>query len=873
MHWTTDRIRGTFLEFFSSKAHDIVASDPIVIKNDPTLMFTNAGMNQFKGVFVGNEIAKSRRVCDSQKCLRVSGKHNDLEEVGRDHYHHTMFEMLGNWSFGDYFKKDAINWACELLTEVYGLDKDRLYVSIFEGDESLKLGLDEEARELWLQHVAADRILEFDRKDNFWEMGETGPCGPCSEIHYDMRPAADRAKKGGAQLVNADHPEVIEIWNLVFMQYNSLENGGLEPLKEKHIDTGMGLERLSRILQGKSSNYDIDSFQLLIETIEQSVSKEYTGTDSLNDIAFRVIADHVRAVSFAIADGQLPSNTGAGYVIRRVLRRAIRYGYSCLNMNRPFIHQVCKKLIENMGAHYPELKRNEALIQKVVQEEERSFLSTLAKGLDRLESYLSSETKMISGTFAFEMYDTYGFPIDLTALIAEEWNVGIDMPEFEQELKKQKNRSRNASKVEMGDWTIIDSGENSEFIGYDTLSTPARLMKYRAVKLKGREVYQYVLDRTTYYAESGGQVGDKGLFTFGDESISIFDCKKENGEIIHFSAQLPIDLKANLEVRVDAKRRSETAKNHSATHLLHHVLRQTLGTHVEQKGSFVSSDKLRFDFSHFEKISEEELRQIELDVQKLIREEIELEEMRAVPIESAKEMGAMALFGEKYGDSVRVIKFGDSTELCGGTHVDSTAKISGFKILSEASIASGVRRIEAITGEEYNNLVRTRLGTLESIERILGTASDPLETVEKLIAELKLVKTELGVFQLERMRETQKAFSDQLMAMPEPRALIQRLDDFTPKELKDMVHGLVSSYPDSAVVLGGVSSDKPSIVVGLGKELLQRSDLSASSIIKEVSGHINGGGGGQPFLSSAGGKNKEGLDRALQNAKDIIQSA
>jgi alanyl-tRNA synthetase len=873
MHWTTDRIRSTFLEFFSSKAHDIVASDPIVIKNDPTLMFTNAGMNQFKGIFVGNEASASKRVCDSQKCLRVSGKHNDLEEVGRDHYHHTMFEMLGNWSFGDYFKKEAIDWAWELLTEVYGLDKDRLYVSIFQGDDSLKLGIDEEARILWSQHVESDRILEFDRKDNFWEMGEIGPCGPCSEIHYDMRPEADRLVKNGAELVNMDHPEVIEIWNLVFMQYNSLESGQLEPLKAKHIDTGMGLERLSRILQGKSSNYDIDSFRALIETIEQSTSMDYTGTDSDVDMAFRVIADHVRAVSFAIADGQLPSNTGAGYVIRRVLRRAIRYGYSFLNMDSPFIHQVCEKLISDMGTQYPELKRNEELIQKVVQEEERGFLSTLAKGLDRLETYLTSKPKMISGTFAFEMYDTYGFPIDLTALIAEERSVGIDMVEFEQELKEQKNRSRNASKLEMGDWTILDSGENSLFIGYDDLNTEARIMKYRSVKLKGKEVFQYVLDRTTFYAESGGQVGDKGQLLFANGAISIFDCKKENGEIVHYSGQLPINVEAALEARVDFKKRLETTKNHSATHLLHHVLRQRLGSHVEQKGSFVSSDKLRFDFSHFEKISEELLNQIESEVRDLISKEISLEEMRAVPITKAKEMGAMALFGEKYGNSVRVIKFGDSIELCGGTHIDSTDKIGGFKILSEASIASGIRRIEAITGHEYNSLVNERLSSLEAIERMLGTTIDAVGSVEKLMSELKAAKVELGAFQLGKMNETQKVLTEKLATTSGPRILIERVDDIGAKELKDLVHSLVSSYPDGAVVLGGVVSDKPSIVVGLGKELLEESDLNASTIIKVVSTHIDGGGGGQAFLASAGGKNKKGLDRALDNAKEIIESA
>lgn len=871
MNWTTNQIRKTFLQFFEEKQHEIVTSAPIVIKDDPTLMFTNAGMNQFKGVFLGNESRAINRAADSQKCLRVSGKHNDLEEVGRDHYHHTMFEMLGNWSFGDYFKQEAIDWAWELLTEVYGLDKDRIYVSVFAGDENLNLELDSEARDIWSKHVVEERILPFGRKDNFWEMGETGPCGPCSEIHYDLRSAEERAKVDGATLVNQDHPEVIEIWNLVFIQFNNHEDGTLSSLKAKHVDTGMGLERLARALQGVDSNYKVDSFQALIAKIEEVSNKKYTGSAELSDIAFRVIADHVRAVSFCIADGQLPSNTGAGYVIRRVLRRAIRYGFSQLDLKQPFIYAVAQKLIDSMGDAYPELVRNQTLIVKVIQEEEKSFLQTLDKGLDRIANYIKQNVAEIDGAFAFELYDTFGFPIDLTKLIAEEHNLSVDLVGFEAELKKQKDRSRQASKAEFGDWTVLDDGPNSEFLGYDQLSEVTRVMKYRRAKVKGKETFQVILEKTPFYAESGGQVGDRGFLEFGDESVDVIVTKKENNEFIHFVSSLPEKLEGEVLANVDGALRQEIMKNHSATHLLHYALRDLLGNHVEQKGSMVAADKLRFDFSHFEKITDDQLEKIEWEVRQLIREQMPLEDFRSMPIAKAKEMGAMALFGEKYGDEVRVVKFGDSIELCGGTHVENTASIGGFKVVSEGSVASGIRRIEALTGIAYQEYVSTRLDVVSKLEGLLGNPKDVYAAVEKLMAENKDLSKELDGFKVLQQNQIRDSILTAAESHGDFRSVIREFDEVEGKMVKDALFAATCIADDLIVIALGHAEDKPYIIVAISKALAESKGLDAGAIIRTLAKHINGGGGGQKFLAMAGGKTKQGLREALVHANEIIK--
>lgn len=873
MEWTSNSIRQAFLDFFKDKEHTIVASAPIVVKDDPTLMFTNAGMNQFKGVFLGSEDATSVRIADSQKCLRVSGKHNDLEEVGRDHYHHTMFEMLGNWSFGDYFKAEAIEWAWKLLTDVYGLDTSRVYVTIFKGDEGLGLEIDQEAHDLWSKWIDPKRILPCGKRDNFWEMGETGPCGPCSEIHFDMRSEEERQTTDGAKLVNADHPEVIEIWNLVFIQFNRTEKGELSNLKNKHIDTGMGLERLARVLQTAKSNYDIDVFAGLIECISELSSQAYSASESLRDVAFRVIADHVRAVSFCIADGQLPSNTGAGYVVRRVLRRAIRYGFSQLKMTEPFIHQVSEKLIDDMGGHYPELVKNKQLITRVIQEEERSFLQTLDKGLERIGQYMEEHKgKPISGQFAFELYDTYGFPIDLTQLIAGESNVSVDMDGFRTELKQQKDRSRQASKAEFGDWIELREGSGAEFIGYDELTADAHVLKYRKVKLKGGDSFQVVLDKTPFYAESGGQVGDQGTLTFeSGETVKVVDTKKEHGDIIHFVSRLPGDLQGDVKARVDSARRNEIKKNHSATHLLHHVLRAKLGSHVEQRGSLVAPDRLRFDFSHFEKISPEQLEEIETAVSAWVRMDDTLEEWRKMPIEQAREMGAMALFGEKYGDQVRVVKFGESVELCGGTHVAKTGDIDGFKIVSESSIASGIRRIEALVGKSRDEYVNERLAMLDQVELLFGNRSNVVSAIEKMQSDIKMLGRELESFKQKEQQGVQKQLLDAARTEPGYRLVSARFEEMDGKVLKDTVHQLTSGQQDLVVIVGATMEDKVSLIVGISKEVQSDLGLDAAKVIKEVSSEIAGGGGGQGFLAMAGGKNKQGLDRALVHAEEIIR--
>jgi len=870
MEWTTRKVRSRFQEYFKEKGHHIVDSAPIVIKDDPTLMFTNAGMNQFKSIFVGNEETQYPRIADTQKCLRVSGKHNDLEEVGRDHYHHTMFEMLGNWSFGDYFKRDAINYAWELLVDVYGLDKDRLYVSIFAGDEELGVEVDNEAEQLWLKHIPSERILKFGRKENFWEMGETGPCGPCSEIHVDLRSEEQRKKVDGRTLVNMDDPEVIEIWNLVFMQFNRLENGKLETLKDKHIDTGMGLERLVRVLQGVSSNYDTDIFVALIKSIEEESGIDYKGSADLSDVAFRVIADHVRAVSFCIADGQLPSNTGAGYVIRRVLRRAIRYGFSQLNMKEPFINKVVIKLIEEMGADFPELTRNRELLTKVVREEEISFLSTLEKGLEKLNVIFQSEgEKIISGDVAFELYDTYGFPIDLTNLIASENNWKVDMKGFSEALETQKNRSRSATKTSFGDWTVLNEGANSSFLGYDQLSCTTKIAKYRSATVKGKEVVQIVLVETPFYAESGGQVGDTGKLLVDGQEIQVVDTKKENNEIIHFISEMVKNISADVEASVNVSRRTDIKKNHSSTHLLHFALRSILGAHVEQKGSLVSPDKLRFDFSHFERISEDQIKEIETLVRDQIESQVELQEWRKMPINEAKEMGAMALFGEKYGNEVRVVKFGDSVELCGGIHVDSTSEIGGFKIISESSVASGVRRVEALTGRAYTTYISNSIDLIEKINDEMGRPKQLLASIQKLQTDYKAAQKLIENFEQVEKSRLRDSLLNAIQVKGDRKMLIQLLKGIDGKAAKDTVYSLTLEVKDLMVVLAGEYESKPYLIVGISKELAERENLDASKMVREIASEIDGGGGGQKFLAMAGGKNSKGLQRALDRAESL----
>jgi len=870
MEWTTRKVRSRFQEYFKEKGHHIVDSAPIVIKDDPTLMFTNAGMNQFKSIFVGNEETPYPRIADTQKCLRVSGKHNDLEEVGRDHYHHTMFEMLGNWSFGDYFKKDAINYAWELLVDVFGLDKDRLYVSIFAGDEELGVEVDNEAEQLWLKHIPSERILKFGRKENFWEMGETGPCGPCSEIHVDLRSDEQRKKVDGRTLVNMDDPEVIEIWNLVFMQFNRLENGKLEALKDKHIDTGMGLERLVRVLQGVSSNYDTDIFVALIKSIEEESGIDYKGSADLSDVAFRVIADHVRAVSFCIADGQLPSNTGAGYVIRRVLRRAIRYGFSQLNMKEPFINKVVIKLIEEMGADFPELIRNKELLTKVVREEEISFLSTLEKGLEKLSIIFQSKgEKIISGDVAFELYDTYGFPIDLTNLIASENNWKVDMKGFSEALETQKNRSRSAAKTSFGDWTVLSEGANSSFLGYDQLSCTTKIAKYRSATVKSKEVVQVVLVETPFYAESGGQVGDIGKLLVDGQEIQVVDTKKENNEIIHFISEMVKNISADVEASVNVSRRTDIKKNHSSTHLLHFALRSILGAHVEQKGSLVSPDKLRFDFSHFERISEDQIKEIETLVRYQIESQVELQEWRKMPINEAKEMGAMALFGEKYGNEVRVVKFGDSVELCGGIHVDSTSEIGGFKIISESSVASGVRRVEALTGRAYTTYISNSIDLIEKINDEMGRPKQLLAAIQKLQSDYKAAQKLIEKFEHLEKSRLRDSLLDAIQVKDDKKMLIQLLEGIDGRAAKDTVYSLTLEVKDLMVVLAGEYESKPYIIVGISKELAERENLDASKMVREIASEIDGVGGGQKFLAMAGGKNSKGLQRALDRAKSL----
>ena len=862
---TSKEIRRKFLEFFESKGHEIVPSAPVVNKSDPTLMFINAGMNPFKDFFLGNAAPKNARIADTQKCLRVSGKHNDLDEVGHDTYHHTLFEMLGNWSIGDYFKEDAVNWAWELLTEVYGLEKDRLYVTVFGGDEGDGLPRDNEAAGLWAQHVAADRILDGSKKDNFWEMGESGPCGPCSEIHIDLRSDADRAAVPGASLVNEDHPQVVEIWNLVFMQFNRKADGTLENLPAQHIDTGMGFERLCMALQGKQSNYDTDVFTPLLSKIS-SISGIAYGKSEATDIAQRVIADHIRAVAFAIADGQLPSSSGAGYVIRRILRRAIRYGFSYLDLKTPFMFQLVDTLEAQMGEFFPEITTQKSLVMKVIEEEEQSFLRTLAQGLAKLDDFLAEGNKTLDGKRAFELYDTYGFPIDLTELIMRENDKVVDMAEFTAEMTAQKERSRAATKLSTDDWTVLEDDETQEFVGYDYTSAEVRITRYRKVSAKNKEFYQLVLSLTPFYPEGGGQVGDTGVLVQGDQKIGIFDTKKENGIIVHFTKELPSDLSGSWSAEVSESKRRETAKNHSATHLMHEALREVLGTHVEQKGSLVNSEYLRFDFSHFQKVSDEELTQIEALVNQRIQANLPLEEFRNIPIAEAKDMGAMMLFGEKYGDTVRAIKFGSSIELCGGIHVKATGSIGLFKFTSEGAVAAGVRRVEAVTGMGAMKYIGDALSALRDAAEVLKNTKDLAGAIQQLKEKEAAAQKEVEALR----KEKAMAAAGELENNAEDHGGVRVIAARTAMDagsVKDMVFKL-KGQGNTLVIFANAWEGKATVSIGISDEVVADKGWHAGNAVRALAQHIQGGGGGQPAFATAGGKNPEGLDKVLSDWKN-----
>lgn len=864
---TSSQIRQAFLDFFASKGHTIVASAPIVVKNDPTLMFTNAGMNQFKDIFLGNEPPKATRIANTQKCLRVSGKHNDLEEVGVDTYHHTMFEMLGNWSFGDYFKEEAIEWAWELLTKVYQLPKDRLYVTVFEGDEKENLAFDQEAYDFWKKWIAEDRILRGNKKDNFWEMGETGPCGPCSEIHVDLRSDEERKKVDGKTLVNESHPQVIEIWNNVFMEFNRKSDGSLEPLPAKHVDTGMGFERLCMAMQGKISNYDTDVFTPSIQFIEETSGIKY-GTAEKTDIAMRVIADHIRAISFAIADGQLPSNNKAGYVIRRILRRALRYNFTFLNIKDPFMYKLLKVISKQFENVFPELHAQEDFVARVIQEEEISFLRTLDTGIKKFEAL---NTKKIAGDFAFELYDTYGFPIDLTELMARENKMEVDMDGFDACMEEQKNRSRKATATSADDWTFVRDEDAVEFVGYDFLECEAEILRYRKVKKGNKEQYQIVLNRTPFYAESGGQVGDIGFLKSAESKIIITDTQKENNLIIHFADKIPSDINATFKAVVDFNRRALITKNHSATHLMHAALRSVLGTHVAQKGSMVNDKTTRFDFSHFAKMSEQEINSIEQIVNKKIRENIALNEQRNVPIKQAQESGAMALFGEKYGDFVRVITFDKnfSVELCGGTHVKASGEIGMFKILAESAVAAGVRRIEAITAEGAEQFVNDQLEALQKIKDIVNHPGDIVKGVTSLVEANESLKKQLAQFQNEKAQTVKADLLTKIKSHDGINRIIAQVD-LDAESIKNISYELKNQLNDLYCFLCANVDGKPHLSLMLSDSLVSEKGLNAMAIIRNLAKEIQGGGGGQPFYATAGGKNVDGLPKAMQLANAII---
>ncbi len=864
-------IRNSFLEFFRSKEHAIVPSAPIVVKNDPTLMFTNAGMNQFKDIFLGNQPAKWNRASDTQKCLRVSGKHNDLEEVGHDTYHHTMFEMLGNWSFGDYFKKEAIAYAWEYLTEVVKIDKDKLYVTVFGGDEKDGQPADMEAYGYWMEHVSEDRIIYGNKHDNFWEMGETGPCGPCSEIHIDLRPEAERQKIAGRDLVNKDDPQVIEIWNLVFMQYNRMANGQLVELPAKHVDTGMGFERLVRVLQGKTSNYDTDVFQPLIQELAKMSGIEY-GKAEKTDIAMRVIADHLRAVSFAIADGQLPSNNGAGYVIRRVLRRAVRYGFTFLGFDEPFVHKLLPILVSQMEHNYPEIKSQQELVGKVIREEEASFLRTLAQGIKRFEGYIEQHPGQdIDGNFAFELFDTYGFPIDLTHLMAEEKGLNVDMDGFKSNLDEQKTRSRKAAEKANGDWVVVTETEKpTEFVGYTETQCQSHILRFREVVAKKKTHFEIVLDRTPFYAEMGGQVGDTGVLVSENETIQILNTVKENNLVIHITEQLPQNPEDSFTATIDRERRQRIANNHSATHLMHAALRQVLGNHVEQKGSLVDDQRLRFDFSHFAKMTPEEIRQVEKIVNQKIRENIPNVTMVDVPVDEAKAMGATALFGEKYGDKVRIVIFDKnySMELCGGVHTSATGNIGMFKIVTEGAIAAGIRRIEAITGEAVEQYLDENL---DLIGRIRETVKSPdiVKGVESLSEQNSALKKEVEHLMQEKAQAIAEKLADKTVEHEGCRLIIDTLN-VNGDQLRNIALMLKQNNESTIAILGSISEGKPSLCFMLPEAYADAKGLDATKAIREVAKEIQGGGGGQKTLCVAGGRNADGLQKAMQMLREKI---
>ena len=868
----SQEIRSQFLEFFKSKQHLIVPSAPMVLKDDPTLMFVNSGMAPFKEYFLGNAKPKSKRIADTQKCLRVSGKHNDLEEVGYDTYHHTLFEMLGNWSFGDYFKKEAIAWAWELLTEVYGIDKDILYVTVFEGDKEDGVDMDNEALDFWKAIVPEDRILFGNKKDNFWEMGEQGPCGPCSEIHVDIRSKEEKTKIPGRELVNKDHPLVVEIWNLVFIQYNRKADGSLENLPNKHIDTGMGFERLCMVLQGVQSNYDTDVFTPIIREIETITNTEY-GKSKEADVAIRVIADHLRAVAFSIADGQLPSNTGAGYVIRRILRRAVRYGFTFLNKKEPFIYRLIDVLSDKMGTAFPELKSQKQLIQNVIKEEESSFLRTLDQGLVLLNRIVEeSKSKTISGEKAFELYDTYGFPIDLTALILSEKGLNLDEKGFNKELQKQKDRSRAASEMSTGDWKVLSNDAEEEFIGYDSLETQVKITRYRKVTSKKEgELFQLVFNLTPFYPEGGGQVGDKGYLedSHGDV-VYIIDTKKENNVIIHFAKHLPKHLNETFKAVVDAKQRYRTQCNHTATHLLHQALREVLGDHVEQKGSAVHSKSLRFDFSHFAKLTVDELRDVENFVNARIEGKLPLQENRNVPMEQAMQEGAMALFGEKYGDTVRTVRFGQSIELCGGTHVKNTADIWHFKIVSESAIAAGIRRIEAITNDAVKDFYFENNRAYFEMRDLLNNAKEPIKALQNLQEENASLKKQIETLLKDKAKSLKGDLKNEIAEINGVNFLAKNVD-LDASGMKDLCFELGSEFDNLFVLFGSEQEGKALLTCYISKELVSEKGLNAGQVVRELGKHIQGGGGGQPFFATAGGKNPKGIDEAIKSAKNYLK--
>ncbi|WP_334124127.1 alanine--tRNA ligase [Empedobacter brevis] len=864
-------IRKEFLHFFETKGHLIVDSAPIVLKDDPTLMFNNSGMAQFKEFFLGNGTPKSNRIADTQKCLRVSGKHNDLDDVGKDTYHHTMFEMLGNWSFGDYFKKEAIAWAWELLTEKYGISKDQIYVTVFEGDKGDGTSLDEEALELWKQHIAEDRILYGNKKDNFWEMGDIGPCGPCSEIHVDIRPEADRLVVDGKTLVNMDHPQVIEIWNLVFMQYQRKADGSLESLPARHIDTGMGFERLAMVLQGKSSNYDTDVFQPTIQKLEEISGIKY-GAAEKTDVAIRVVVDHLRAVSFAIADGQLPSNTGAGYVIRRILRRAISYGYRFLGLKEPFIYKLYPILKAEMGDFFPELVKQETIVTGVIREEEASFLRTIEQGLNRLNQIIEQlgDSKIVPGDVVFELYDTFGFPADLSRIVAEDHGFRIDEAGFEAEMAKQKERSKKATALVTDDWVVLDDAGNETSIAYDATEAEVKITRYRKVKNKKGEFFQLVFNQTPFYAESGGQIGDTGILSTLNETIEIVDTKKENNLVIHFVETLPENVNTTFNAKVNTEKRNETTKNHSATHLMHEALREVLGTHVEQKGSYVGEDYLRFDFSHFSKMTDEEIATVEQKVNDKIAEALPLIEKRDCEMNEAIAEGAMALFGEKYGDKVRVIRFGSSVELCGGTHVKNTADIRLFRILSESSTAAGIRRIEAITSNKAIEAYKDAEKNYNDVLAVLKTKNDAVKAVQHLLDENAELKKQLESFVAQHAAAEKATWKATIKEVNGINFLAVKTNLDT-NAAKQNAIDLTKEIENAFIVVGTNDAVKPSITISIAKNLVDEKGYNAGKIVKEIAKHINGGGGGQPFLATAGGKEVSGLDTALKQAEDFVK--